>query len=673
MFFFKEASLETPAEEQVVTTEKECIDETISEDAEASISSVASVDETSVLDTTSPSLAVASEFPEISARANLDVSSIDAMSTMSDVSNIAVVPSECCSFLDEPIEEGDFEVVEQEDTSLFADDLIGAEISVPDLTTSHLTNGTDLLRTFTTTSLVDNMGDEEEEGITLSPEDMSEVKNGPTVESTSELEQVATEKTEHVTVESLVVESSIDPSSPQADYTDVRGVKQLLQTPKPATPKADYTNVEGVKLLLKTPTNSLVSPRSPQDSDVEGVKNLPKTPKPVVHKVIGDLSEVVVEPMEQVGSSVIVEKIETPELFPSRKSPEIVYSLPADSTVLEDVNELSKTPVAQTPKADDTVLEGVDRLLQTPKAETSKLNCTDLEGVARLLETPKSTRSVAVAAVGKTPLADYTDVRGVKKLLQTPKPPPNTPKADYRDVSGVKRLLRTPKATPDTPKADYTDVEGIDHLMKTPKPKATVVENKEVSEKMVEEHIPETSIEIADSTEEVGNVEDIVVPQVDEPQPLAIEEDNEEEISPKENEVEKEVVELRRGNRGTRTPKTATPKIPSKRTPSPSDQEELPVEEKESERTKVPTDELPEECAKVQSETELIEEEKAVGASALKRGRRAATAKTSTPKADYRDVSGVKRLLRTPRAAPGNPKADYSDVEGAHRVCCCAV
>jgi hypothetical protein len=93
--------------------------------------------------------------------------------------------------------------------------------------------------------------------------------------------------------------------------------------------------------LLKTPTNSLVSPRSPQDSDVEGVKNLPKTPKPVVHKVIGYLSEVVVEPMEQVGSSVIVEKIETPELFPIRKSPEIVYSLPADSTVPEDVNELS--------------------------------------------------------------------------------------------------------------------------------------------------------------------------------------------------------------------------------------------------------------------------------------------------------------------------------------------
>jgi antigen KI-67 len=228
--------------------------------------------------------------------------------------------------------------------------------------------------------------------------------------------------------------------------------------------------------------------------------------------------------------------------------------------------------------------------------------------------------------------------------------------------------LRTPKATADTPKADYTDVEGINHLMKKPKPKAPVVEIEEVPEKMVEEHIPETSIEIADSTEEVGNVEDIVVvPQVCEQQPLAIEE----EISPKENEVEKEVVELRRGNRGTRTPKTATPKIPSKRTPT--EQEELPVEEKESECAKVPTDEVPEECAKVQSETELIEEEKAVGASALKRGRRAATAKTSTPKADYRVVSGVKRLLRTPKAAPGNPKADYSDVEGAHRVCCCAV
>ncbi|KZR98921.1 Uncharacterized protein APZ42_005430, partial [Daphnia magna] len=50
-----------------------------------------------------------------------------------------------------------------------------------------------------------------------------------------------------------------------------------------------------------------------------------------------------------------------------------------------------------------------------------------------------------------------------------------------------------------------------------------------------------------------------------------------------------------------------------------------------------------------------------------RRGRRPATAaaaKTNTPKADYREVSGVKRLLRTPKAALATPKADYSDVEG---------
>ncbi|EFX78309.1 hypothetical protein DAPPUDRAFT_225461 [Daphnia pulex] len=670
----EEGGLETPADENFVANEKECVDETL-EDAEASVSSVTSVDETSILDKTSPSLAEATEFLEISARANLDMSSIDAMSTMSDVSNIAVVPSECCSFLDEPVEEGDFEVVEQEDTSLFDDDLIGAEIPVPEITTPHLTNGTTLLRSFTTSSLAENMGEEEEEGITLSPEDMSEGINGhtSTVESVAQLEEA--EK------ESVPVESNSVPLSPQADYTDVRGVKQLLQTPKPipATPKADYTDVEGVEQLLKTPKYAVTSPHSPKvnNSDVEG--DLQKTPKPVALDVDDDLPKDVVpalEPVAQVEAvcGVSVEKlIETPDSSPQMKSPEIANSPPADSKVLENVGELSKTLGAEAPetsKVDDSVLEDVDRLHQTPKtlSDDSKLNCTDLEGVARLLETPKTTRSVVVAsvAVGKTPEADYTDVRGIKKLLQTPKPPPNTPKADYRDVRGVKRLLATPKATPGTPKADYTDVEGVNLLMKTPKAKDHVKESdeKEVPEKILEESTPETPIDIANSTK------DIVDPKVDEGQPLTCEK---EEIPVKEDEVETKVTESRRGQRVSRTPKTKTPNVPSKRTATPSEPEEpkdeSSVEGKKSclsdELAEVPTGDESEESAKIPSEIEQqVEEEESVVASAPKRGRRAATSKTNTPKADYRDVSGVKRLLRTPKAMPETPKADYSDVKG---------
>ena len=48
-------------------------------------------------------------------------------------------------------------------------------------------------------------------------------------------------------------ESCPKASSPQADYTAVRGVKQLLQTPKPppVTPKADYSDVSGIRRLMK--------------------------------------------------------------------------------------------------------------------------------------------------------------------------------------------------------------------------------------------------------------------------------------------------------------------------------------------------------------------------------------------------------------------------------------
>ena len=61
--------------------------------------------------------------------------------------------------------------------------------------------------------------------------------------------------------------SSLAPKSPLADYSNVYGMKHLLNTPK--TPNVDYREVRGVKHLLRThnsPKNSLLN--------VSGVKNM---------------------------------------------------------------------------------------------------------------------------------------------------------------------------------------------------------------------------------------------------------------------------------------------------------------------------------------------------------------------------------------------------------------
>lgn len=610
----EDVTLESPSKEQPVINSKDCIDETIisEDDADASVSSLAPASETAIVDS-SPSLGIGVEFPELSNSTNLEMS-VDAMSTLSDVSNIAAVPSECCSFLDEPIEEDEFgpEVVEQEeeslsqmeDTSLFSEDIIGVEIPASAMTTSRLTNGTELLRSFTTSSLAENMGDEdEEEGITLSPEDMSAVKNGhgSIIDSTTVLE-VETQETP------VPVKMKEIPSSPQVDDSDVGQVEHLVETQKliPVTPKADSASVGDAKQLSQIP-----------EASTEGFA-----------KVVETTAAVVVERVEQVDIINInadLEKVmETPESSPGKASLQTASPV-SETPKLEREKETVKTQVYQTSKADGAITKARDTLAETPKAlpASPKLDITDLEGVARLLETPKSSRSTATAAaIGKTPQADYTDVRGVKKLLQTPKPPPNTPKADYRDVRGVKRLLATPKAAPSTPVADYTDVEGVNLLMKTPKAAGALPQTDEEKNKMeVSEESPGKLV-IAEESKPEGPLE---VP----------------ETTKKNADETKEIKETPPGDKEVQPEKAASD---VKESSSPDKTVEIPSEDK------------PEESVKLQDKSEPTVEEELTTAS--NRGRRA-----PSTKADYGGVSGFKRVLRIPRV-PGTPKADNSNVEG---------
>lgn len=610
----EDVTLESPSKEQPVINSKDCIDETIisEDDADASVSSLAPASETAIVDS-SPSLGIGVEFPELSNSTNLEMS-VDAMSTLSDVSNIAAVPSECCSFLDEPIEEDEFgpEVVEQEeeslsqmeDTSLFSEDIIGVEIPASAMTTSRLTNGTELLRSFTTSSLAENMGDEdEEEGITLSPEDMSAVKNGhgSIIDSTTVLE-VETQETP------VPVKMKEIPSSPQVDDSDVGQVEHLVETQKliPVTPKADSASVGDAKQLSQIP-----------EASTEGFA-----------KVVETTAAVVVERVEQVDIINInadLEKVmETPESSPGKASLQTASPV-SETPKLEREKETVKTQVYQTSKADGAITKARDTLAQTPKdlPASPKLDITDLEGVARLLETPKSSRSTATAAaIGKTPQADYTDVRGVKKLLQTPKPPPNTPKADYRDVRGVKRLLATPKAAPSTPVADYTDVEGVNLLMKTPKAAGALPQTDEEKNKMeVSEESPGKLV-IAEESKPEGPLE---VP----------------ETTKKNADETKEIKETPSGDKEVQPEKAASD---VKESSSPDKTVEIPSEDK------------PEESVKLQDKSEPTVEEELTTAS--NRGRRA-----PSTKADYGGVSGFKRVLRIPRV-PGTPKADNSNVEG---------
>ena len=105
-------------------------------------------------------------------------------------------------------------------------------------------------------------------------------------------------------------ESCPKASSPQADYTAVRGVKQLLQTPKPppVTPKADYSDVSGIRRLMKDSAD--YTDVGEETAKVEetplrgGRKGMPRvaTPKPKSRREKLSIPEVELEEQKRSGS-----------------------------------------------------------------------------------------------------------------------------------------------------------------------------------------------------------------------------------------------------------------------------------------------------------------------------------------------------------------------------------
>merc|ERR1719397_2491398 len=213
------------------------------------------------------------------------------------------------------------------------------------------------------------------------------------------------------------------PGSPQADYTNVAGVKQLVATPRRGRPpKNDLTDVAGVKKMMATP-KPIKSPNNTLDN-VEGVKKLMSTPKP-------------------------------------SKSP--VNALED----LKGVKQLLTTPSRgrgcprKSPKNDLSDVAGVKKMMTTPKDLKSPMNVLDdVRGVKKMMSTPKLTKS---------PTNSLSDLKGVKKLMKSPGGPMIEPNNDLTNVEGVKELLRSPKAAQKTPKNDLTNVAGVKHMFATPK------------------------------------------------------------------------------------------------------------------------------------------------------------------------------------------------------------
>lgn len=174
-------------------------------------------------------------------------------------------------------------------------------------------------------------------------------------------------------------------SSPRNDLTDVRGLKNLLKTPKvQKSPKNDLTKIVGVRRLLKTPKLQ----KSPQNdlTRVDGVKKLLKTPK-------------------------------------VQKSPR------NDLTKIVGVKKLLKTPkIQKSPQNDLTCVNGVKKLLKTPKVQKSPRNdLTNIEGVKNLMKSPRLPQ--------KSPKNDLTDIKGVKRLMKSPILQ-KSPKNDLTNVKG---------------------------------------------------------------------------------------------------------------------------------------------------------------------------------------------------------------------------------------------
>jgi hypothetical protein len=85
-----------------------------------------------------------------------------------------------------------------------------------------------------------------------------------------------------------------------------------------------------------------------------------------------------------------------------------------------------------------------------------------------------------------------------------------------------------------------------------------------------------------------------------------------------------------------------------------------------SEPIEEPVSDVVDAASQLEEEKPIVEEEmkeEEPEAPLPKRGRRAASAKTSTPKFDYRDVKAIEKLLKTSAAARDTPKVDCTDVE----------
>ena len=220
------------------------------------------------------------------------------MSTMSDVSNVAVIPSECCSFLDEPVEE-DFEPDLDEQESLPQPE--GADLGeenegigsdcVPEVGDGEPSNG---FPAVSGSEEVISGEEEEEEGITLTLEDMTEKKSDDANQSSALIdvqeENVITQKSEEQKDSSLVLDAA----------SDSFGTNPVEKTEVADTPKKgkfnrneSFSNLEGVSDLLKTPKAAVIASSSPHIDleDVPCVKefleiSLPvtDTPKSVTRK-----------------------------------------------------------------------------------------------------------------------------------------------------------------------------------------------------------------------------------------------------------------------------------------------------------------------------------------------------------------------------------------------------
>ncbi|KZR98316.1 Uncharacterized protein APZ42_006324, partial [Daphnia magna] len=232
--------------------------------------------------------------------------------------------------------------------------------------------------------------------------------------------------------------------TPQADYTDVRGVKKLLQTPKPPpnTPKADYRDVRGVKRLLATPKAAPSTPVADY-TDLEGVNLLMKTPKAAGALPQTDEEKNKMEVSEESPGKLVIAEESKPE-----------GPLEVPETTKKNADETKE--IKETPSGDKEVQP------EKPASDVKESSSPD-----KTVEIPSEDKPEE--SVKLQDKSEPTVEEELTTASNRGRRAPST-KADYGGVSGFKRVLRIPRV-PGTPKADNSNVEGIDLLMKTPKSK----------------------------------------------------------------------------------------------------------------------------------------------------------------------------------------------------------